>query len=34
MCWALGFALLMAAVFALTAGYHLGTTYINYLIPR
>jgi hypothetical protein len=32
--WAVGFALLMALVFALTFGYHLGAAYIDQLLVR
>jgi hypothetical protein len=32
--WALGFALLIAAIFAFTAGIHLGTAYIDQLLAR
>jgi hypothetical protein len=32
--WAAGFALLMALVFALTVGYHLGAAYIDQLLAR
>ena len=28
--WAVGFALLMAAIFALSLGYHLGVAYIDH----
>lgn len=32
--WAVGFALLMALLFALTVGYHLGTEYARDLLAR
>jgi hypothetical protein len=32
--WAVGFTLLMAAVFALSLGYHLGVAYIDQVIAR
>jgi hypothetical protein len=32
--WAVGFALLMAAIFALSLGYHLGVAYIDQVITR
>jgi hypothetical protein len=32
--WAVGFALLMALVFALTFGYQLGAAYIDQVIAR
>lgn len=32
--WAVGFALLMALVFALTFGYRLGATFIDQLVAR
>ncbi len=32
--WAVGFALLMALVFALTAGVHLGAAYVDQLLAR
>ena len=32
--WAVGFALLMAAIFALSLGYHLGMAYIDEVITR
>ncbi len=32
--WAVGFALLMAAIFALSLGYHLGVTYIDQVVAR
>jgi hypothetical protein len=30
--WAVGFALLMVMVFALTVGYHLGVEYVKNLL--
>jgi hypothetical protein len=32
--WAVGFALLMALVFALTAGVHLGAALIDQMLAR
>ncbi|HET9254796.1 MAG TPA: hypothetical protein VFO16_06290 [Pseudonocardiaceae bacterium] len=32
--WAMGFTLLMALVFALTLGYHLGVEYVNSLLTH
>ncbi len=32
--WAVGFALLMALVFALIYGYHLGAAYIDQVVAR
>jgi hypothetical protein len=32
--WAVGFALLMALVFALTAGVYLGAAYIDQMLAR
>jgi hypothetical protein len=32
--WAVGFALLMALMFALTVGYHLGAQYVEDLLVR
>jgi hypothetical protein len=32
--WAVGFALLMALAFALTAGVHLGAAYIDQMLTR
>ncbi|MCA1697345.1 MAG: hypothetical protein LC749_22970 [Actinobacteria bacterium] len=32
--WAVGFALLMAVVFALSLGYHLGAAYIDHVVAR
>lgn len=32
--WSVGFALLMAVVFALAVGYHLGTAYVTDLLAR
>jgi hypothetical protein len=30
--WAAGFALLMALIFALSFGYHLGAAYIDHVV--
>ncbi|MDT7596339.1 MAG: hypothetical protein QOJ06_1885 [Pseudonocardiales bacterium] len=32
--WAVAFALLMAAVFALSYGYHLGAAYMDRVLAR
>ena len=32
--WAVGFALLMTLVFALTFGYHLGATFVDQLVAQ
>ncbi len=32
--WAVGFALLLAAIFALSLGYHLGVAYIDQVVAR
>jgi hypothetical protein len=32
--WAVGFALLMALVYALTVGYHFGTGFVDQLLAR
>ncbi|MDQ2792349.1 MAG: hypothetical protein M3Y73_22595 [Actinomycetota bacterium] len=32
--WAVGFALFMALVFALTFGYRLGATFVDQLVAR
>ena len=32
--WAVGFALLMAVVLALSYGYHLGAAYIDHVVAR
>jgi hypothetical protein len=32
--WAVGFALLVALVFALTAGVHLGAAFIDQMLAR